>query len=132
MKTRLTPDTWPEVDAFPTKFAASKRWGADMETRLLLIARSDGNAAGLEFIATTDTTNIEGHLVMPSEASASVPVESETPCRLLLHYASSIRHQQCHDIDVLTIRVDSGRTAQAGTEPLVVVASDRRQGNCLP
>ena len=141
LKTRLTAETWPEVDAFLTKFAARKRWGEEMETRLravgeetmqiltrgeaqatadqerrlLLTARSDGNAADLEFIATTDTTNIEDQLAMLSEASASVPVESETPLRLLRHYASSIRHQQYHDIDVLTIRVDAvGRAGQVG------------------
>ena len=141
LKTRLTPDTWPEVDAFLSKFAARKRWGEEMETRLravgeetmqiltggdtqetadqerqlLLIARSDGKAADLEFIATTDATNIEDQLAMLSEAAASVPVESETPLRLLRHYASSIRHQQYHDIDVLTIRVDAvGQAGQVG------------------
>ena len=141
LKTRLTAETWPEVDAFLSKFAARKRWGDEMETRLravgeetmhiltrgeveetadqerrlLLIARSDGKAADLEFIATTDTTNIEDQLAMLSEASASVQVEAETPLRLLRHYASSIRHQQYHDIDVLTIRVDAvGRAGQVG------------------
>ena len=44
---------------------------------------------------------------MLSEAAAGVPVEAETPLRLLRHYASSIRHQQYHDIDILTIRVES-------------------------
>ncbi len=138
LKTRLTAETWPEIDAFLSKFAARKRWGEEMETRLravgeetmqiltqgeaqetadqerrlLLIARSDGNAADLEFIATTDATNIEDQLAMLSEATASVPVETETPLRLLRHYASSIRHQQYHDIDILTIRVDA--VGQAG------------------
>ena len=138
LKTRLTPDTWPEVDAFLTKFAARRRWGAEMETRLravgeetmhiltrgkvddqerrlLLIARSDGNAADLEFIATTDASNIEDQLAMLSEAAASVPVETETPLRLLRHYASSIRHQQYHHIDILTIRVEAaGQPGQVG------------------
>ncbi len=141
LKTRLTAETWPVVDDFLSKFAARKRWGEEMETRLravgeetmqiltsgeaeekadqgrnlLLIARSDGNAADLEFIATTDATNIEDQLAMLSEAATSVPVETETPLRLLRHYASSIRHQQYHDIDILTIRVDAvGRTGQVG------------------
>ncbi len=138
LKTTLTAETWPEIDAFLSKFAARKRWGEEMETRLravgeetmqiltqgeahetadqerrlLLIARSDGNAADLEFIATTDATNIEDQLAMLSEATASVAVETETPLRLLRHYASSIRHQQYHDIDILTIRVDA--VGQAG------------------
>ncbi len=132
LRTRLTAETWPEIDAFLSKFAARRGWGEEMEMRLravgeetvqiltrgeagelpevrrrlLLIARSDGNAADLEFIATTDETNLEDQLAMLSEAAASVPVEAETPLRLLRHYASSIRHQQYHDIDILTIRVE--------------------------
>ncbi len=138
LKTRLTPDTWPEIDAFLSRFAARRGWDEAMETRLravgeetmqvltraeterpidpgrrlLVIARSDGDAADLEFIATTDATNIEDQLAMLTEAAASVPVEAETPLRLLRHYASSIRHQQYHDIDILTIRVES-----AGARP---------------
>ena len=137
LKTRLSDDTWSEVDAFLVKFAARRGWGEEMETRLravgeetmqilgraeadaaaetetgearslLLIASSDGPAADLEFIATTDEKNVEDQLAMLSEAAAGVPVEAETPLRLLRHYASSIRHQQYHDIDILTIRVES-------------------------
>ena len=137
LKTRLSDDTWSEVDAFLVKFAARKGWDEEMETRLravgeetmqilgrtgaeaaaeadtedarslLLIASSDGPAADLEFIATTDEKNVEDQLAMLSEAAAGVPVEAETPLRLLRHYASSIRHQQYHDIDILTIRVES-------------------------
>ena len=132
LKTRLTAETWPEVDAFLVKFAARKGWGDEMRTRLravgeetmqiltrggaeeadgsarslLLIAGSDGDAADLEFIATTDEANLEDQLAMLSEGVANVPVESEAPLRLLRHYASSIRHQQYHDIDILAIRVE--------------------------
>ena len=141
LKTRLSDDTWSEVDAFLVKFAARKGWDEEMETRLravgeetmqilgrqeaeaaveaaaeaetgearslLLIASSDGPAADLEFIATTDEKNVEDQLALLSEVAAGVPVEAETPLRLLRHYASSIRHQQYHDIDILTIRVES-------------------------
>ena len=132
LKTRLTAETWPEVDAFLVKFAVRKGWGDEMRTRLravgeetmqiltrggaeaadgparslLLIAGSDGDAADLEFIATTDEANLEDQLAMLSEGVANVPVESEAPLRLLRHYASSIRHQQYHDIDILAIRVE--------------------------
>ena len=75
--------------------------------RLLLVARSDGYAAELEFIATTAETNLEDQLATLSEAAASVPVEAEIPLRRLRPYASSIRHQQYHDIDILTVRVES-------------------------
>ena len=56
---------------------------------------------------TTDETNLEDQLAMLREAAASVPVEAEIPLRLLRHYTSSIRHQQYHDIDILTLRVES-------------------------
>ena len=76
---------------------------------------ADGKAADLEFIATTDETNIEDQLAMLSEAAMSVPAEAEIPLRLLRHYASSIRHQQYHDIDILMIRVESvGGQGQVG------------------
>ena len=133
LKTRLTAETWPEVDAFLVKFAARKGWGDEMATRLravgeetmqiltraeaeaegdaaerrlLLIAGSDGAAADLEFIATTDEANLEDQLAMLSEGVANVPVEDEAPLRLLRHYASSIRHQQYHEVDIVTIRVE--------------------------
>ena len=87
----------------------------DQQRRLLLIARADGKAADLEFIATTDETNIEDQLAMLSEAAMSIPAEAEIPLRLLRHYASSIRHQQYHDIDILMIRVESvGGQGQVG------------------
>ena len=144
LKTPLSHDTWPEVDAFLVKFAARNGWDEDMETRLravgeetlhiltreeapesgdapdardaseaqrnlLVVARGDGPSADLEFIATTDEKNLEDQLALLSEAAAGVPVEAETPLRLLRHYASSIRHQQYHDIDILTVRVESAR-----------------------
>jgi len=139
LKTRMTPAIWSEIDDFMVKFAARKRWGEDMERRLravgeetaqilmrgdeetegeerrlLLIAGSDGDAADLEFIATTDETNIEDQLVMLSEGGPSSG--SEIPLRLLRHYASSIRHQQYHDIDILSIRVESAAQPGGGID----------------
>ena len=82
--------------------------------RLLLIAGSDGDAADLEFIATTHEANIEDQLVMLSEGAPSFG--AETPLRLLRHYASSIRHQQYHDIDILLIRVESAAQPSGGID----------------
>ena len=84
------------------------------ERRLLVIARADREAADLEFIATTDATNIGDQLAMLT-ASAEVPDEAETPLRLLRHHASSIRHQQYRDIDILTTRVEdaAGRESRS-------------------
>ena len=140
LKTRLTPGILSEIDDFMVKFAARKGLGEEMEMRLravgeetahilmrgkeeetddsgrrlLLIAGSDGDSADLEFIATTDETNLEDQMAMLSEGAPSVG--EETPLRLLRHYASSIRHQQYHDIDILSIRVESAAQLRPGIE----------------
>ncbi len=139
LKTRLAPGILPEIDDFMVKFAARKGLDEEMELRLravgeetahilmrgeeetddsgrrlLLIAGSDGDSADLEFIATTDETNLEDQLVMLSEGAPSIG--EETPLRLLRHYASSIRHQQYHDIDIVSIRVENAAQLTAGIE----------------
>ena len=72
--------------------------------RLLLTARADGGEAELEFIAAQGGENLEDRMFVLSDRSEA-PAEHEISLRLLRHYASSIRHQQYHDTDVLTIRV---------------------------
>ena len=132
--TELDEDAVPKIDKFLASFATSQGWGAPMaqrlraageETlqvllpaeqvqpegrtrRLLLIVRRDGAAADLEFLAATDETNLEDQMMMLSEGPPNVPVAEETSLRLLRHYASSVRHQQYHDTDVVTVRVDPG------------------------
>ena len=46
-------------------------------------------------------------MALLSERAADTPVEQELSLRLLRHYASSVRHQQFHDTDVVTVRVES-------------------------
>ena len=47
-------------------------------------------------------------MAMLGEGPPSMPVAEETSLRLLRHYASSVRHQQYHDTDVVTVRVEPG------------------------
>ena len=77
--------------------------------RLLLIARGDGDGAVLEFIAATDATNLEDQMAVLSERAVSGLMEQEVSLRLLRHYASSVRHSQYHDTDVITVRVESAQ-----------------------
>ena len=72
---------------------------------LLLVARPSGKAADLEFIASGTEVNLEDQLAMLSEGVTEIPNDSETPLRLLRHYASSVRHQQYHDTEIVTVRV---------------------------
>ena len=74
--------------------------------RLLLVARSDGGATELEFIAATDETNLEDQIALLGERAGGAPVEDEVSLRLLRYWASSVRHQQYHDTDVVTVRVE--------------------------
>ncbi len=131
LKTALTRESFSKVDAFLRGFAARGKRTAEMSDRLravgeellltltrqqadggrdadrhlLLVARDDGDAVDLEFVATTDDANLEDQLALLSEQVAGAPGEEEVSLRLLRHYASSVRHQQFHDTDVVMVRV---------------------------
>ena len=116
LKTALSADAYPKIDAFLSGFAAHRDWNEEMtdrlravgeETlltliqqkergtvhagrRLLLTAHGDGEAADLEFIAAADEANIEDQMALLSERAADTPVEQELSLRLLRHYASSV------------------------------------------
>ena len=82
--------------------------GADIERRhLFLTARSGDGGAVLEFVASTgEERNIQDRIALLGEASASEMIEREVSLRLLRHLASSVRHQQYHDTDIVTVRVE--------------------------
>lgn len=46
-----------------------------------------------------------------AERPDDLPIEREVSLRLLRHIASSVRHQQFHDADIVTVRVDAPSTA---------------------
>ena len=132
IRAELNVKSYPKIDAFLTEFAARRGWNTEMSDRLravgeetlltlirqederkadggrrlLLVARSDGGAAELEFIAATDETNLEDQIALLGERAGGAPVEDEVSLRLLRHWASSVRHQQYHDTDVVTVRVE--------------------------
>ena len=80
--------------------------------RLLLTAHKEGGAAVLEFIAAPGDENLEDRIALIGEACDDAP-EREVSLRLLRHLASSVHHQQYHDTDIVTIRVDA-RAPHAG------------------
>ncbi len=79
--------------------------------RLLVVARSDANAAELEFVSATGEQNLEDQLALLEEGAAGTPAEAELSLRLLRHFASSVRHQQYHDTAVVTVRVEASGAA---------------------
>ena len=74
--------------------------------RLLVItARQVEGTAELEFLAAAAGENLEDRLAYLSE-QPEIMDEHEISFRLLRHYASSVRHQKYHDLDIVTVRVD--------------------------
>ena len=79
--------------------------------RLLVIARADGEAAELEFVAASGGENLEDRMALGD--SLDVPPEQNVSLRLLRHFASEVRHQQYHDADIVTVRVERSAAAQS-------------------
>ena len=74
--------------------------------RLRVSASRDEGGAVLEFVvATGEESNLEDRIALLGEHTAGTPVEHEISLRLLRHLASSVRHQQYHDTDVVTVHV---------------------------
>ena len=75
------------------------------DRRLVVIASSEGPVADLEFIGGGDDANMEDRLRQLQQHDTETPVENEISLRLLRSYASSVKHQQFHDTDIITVRV---------------------------
>ena len=77
---------------------------------LLLTAREEDGEAVLEFrvgAAGSGELNLQDRLEWLGEQTRAARVEHEISLRLLRHLASSVRHQQFHDMDILTLRVSA-------------------------
>jgi len=132
IETSLTVDALPEVVSFLREFVSGRNWSegavqrlcsageetllslaqpeggeaTDAKRRLLVIARGNRKAAELEFVAAPGEENLEDRMVLLTERSGGAPAEREISLRLLRHYASSVHHQQYHDTDIVTVRVE--------------------------
>ena len=132
LEVELDPSALREIQKFISEFALQRGWNAQMENRLeavceetlltllhqaepgkdierrrlLLTVRSEDGGAVLEFIASKGEENIQDRLALLGEASAGAMIEREVSLRLLRHLASSVRHKQYHDTDIVTVRVE--------------------------
>ena len=61
--------------------------------------------ADLEFIGGGNEDNLEDRLRQLQQHDTQDPVEEELSLRLLRSFAQSVRHQQYHDTDIITVRV---------------------------
>ena len=80
----------------------------DVPRRLVVTARSVGGGAELEFVSAAEGENLEDRLAYLGEAP-DIADEREISFRLLRHYASSVRHQKYHGVDIVTVSVDGPR-----------------------
>ncbi|MDE0714550.1 MAG: hypothetical protein OXI10_06755, partial [Gammaproteobacteria bacterium] len=132
LRSPLGTEAVAELAAFITKFSDRKDWGPDMAHRLVMVAEevllsllpaeegksrgdrqrlvvmasSDGPQAELEFIVATSEENLEDRIQQHRQYDPASSGEHEISLRLLQHYASSVRHQQYHEMEIVTIRVD--------------------------
>ena len=79
--------------------------------RLRLAASRDEGGAVLEFVVAPREGNVQERLALLGEQGDGAPVEQEISLRLLRHLASSVQHQQYHDLDILTVRVKAPASA---------------------
>ena len=72
---------------------------------LIVLASSDGPVADLEFIGGGNDANLEDRIRQLQQHDTQEPAEEELSLRLLRSFAQSVRHQQFHDTDIITVRV---------------------------
>ncbi len=80
----------------------------DEPRRLVVSARMEGGGAELEFLSATEGENIEDRLAYMGE-TPEIQDDREISFRLLRHYASSVRHQKYHGVDIVTVHVEGSR-----------------------
>ena len=122
-------EVMPRIREFLSAFAARSGWDAAMaerldaaceemlltlvhededevhRRRLRLSAHREGNGAVLEFVVTSREDNIQDRLALLADDPGDAPAEHEVSLRLLRRLASSVRHQQYHGTDIVTVRV---------------------------
>ena len=136
LRTTLTAKSLPRIDSFLRDFAADKRWDDESANRLcaageeailsllpaeeesddpakhlFLVLSGHRNAAEMELIASSAEQNLEDRLALLGRWSDQGG-EAHTSLRLLQHYASSVKHQQYHGTDIVTVRVDGAHSAK--------------------
>ncbi len=80
---------------------------ANARRRLQLTARRDGDSAVLDLFVAPVGDNLQDRVALLGEVEDDTPVAREVSLRLLRHLASSVRHRQYHDTDVVTVRVEA-------------------------
>ena len=129
METGFAVSQLPEVREFLNRFASRNGWDDAMANRLDAVAeetlltllrpeeesgtprrlrlsalKGEGGAV-LEFIVSPRGENVQERMAVLGAPGDDASVEQEVSLRLLRHLASSVRHQQYHDLDIVTVQV---------------------------
>ena len=142
LRTDLALSELPRIRQFLDDFTTGHRWGARMSERLDAVAeetlltlldadtgdaeagralrvtasKQDGRAV-LEFVAAARGENIEDRLAVLDEPTADRPVERDVSLRLLQHYATSVLHQQYHELEIVTVHVNAPSQPSPAGQP---------------
>ena len=135
LQAALDMEALPKLKEFLSGFASKARWdgasterlmlvgeetltsllseesdSADTNTgrRLIVSARAGGDGAELEFVSGAEGENLEDRLAYMGE-TPDIPDSQEISFRILRHYASSVRHQKYHGVDIVTVQVEGSR-----------------------
>lgn len=129
----LGPESLPRLDRFAVDFAARYGWGksaterlraaseeallsllrqgedddapAGEGRRLRVVARNTGGGASLEFTAATRSGNLENRMMLLGDRPDPTS-ERDLSLALLRHHASSVKHREYHNVDILTVGVE--------------------------
>jgi len=130
MEAELDLSSLPQIQEFLRAFATQNGWEGAMADRLeavgeeallslvvpdaedegpgrrlrLVAYRKSGDAV-LEFAVAPIGQNIQDRLALLRNAADEPSLEQEASLQLLRHLASSVRHQQYHDVDIVTVHV---------------------------
>ena len=88
--------------------------GDDPSPRLAMAAHRDKGDVALEFVVAPRDENLQDRLALLSGDVEETSPEREVSLRLLRHLASSVRHQQYYDTDIVTVRVAVSATPGGG------------------
>ena len=135
MEAALDVAALPALEEFLRRLASKAEWSSESTERLILVgeetlsslmmgeddgppedeprqlvvtARTEGGGAELEFLSATEGENIEDRLAYMGE-TPEIQDGREISFRLLGHYASSVRHQKYHGVDIVTVHVEGTR-----------------------
>ncbi len=108
MKERLTAvaeETLLTLSPLDLSLEVEENGASESQRTLIVLAASDGAVADLEFIGGGNEANLEDRIRQLQQHDTQDPVEEELSLRLLRSFAQSVRHQQYHDTDIISVRV---------------------------